>query len=237
MNKQPTCRTVFLLLFAIQGYALPQDLMAQGYVMFSGGGGGGAAHAASGGVEFGKLFPRENPRFLLGGDLSVATNGYPAERSEFFQTDVRNEQQIGAVAGLRVVRGVYLVGTGGLSERAERDYMIVNGKRILLAEVPGKTYGSGSGQLRFVYKRFVFGVGYHSRRGVVVGLGFTFSKAGRPRRIPRHDWKPHSAQARGGEIEGTGAREINSFPLRDSRPSGVPVSARRPEINTGGGGS
>ena len=158
----------------VLGTAFAQLLCAQGYVMFNGGA-GGAAHATSGGIEAGKFFPRENPRFLLGGDFSVAGNGHPGERLPNFETDIRNEQQIGAVVGVRLVRYLYLVGTGGVSSRSERDYVVANGKRTFVAEVIGRVYGSGSGQLRFVYKRFIVGVGYHSRRGLVFGVGFTFS--------------------------------------------------------------
>jgi hypothetical protein len=162
------------LVLAAAGILFPQSLGAQGYVMFNGGN-GGASHAASGGFEMGKFFPKENPRFLLGGDFSVAGNGYPGERAQFFQSDIRNEQQIGVVAGIRLVKGLYAVGTGGMSSRSERDYLVANGKRVLLAELPGTVHGSGSGQIRFVYRRLIFGAGYHSRRGLVVGVGFTFS--------------------------------------------------------------
>lgn len=105
----------------------------------------------------------------------MAGNGHPGERFPGFESDIRNEQQIGIVTGLRLVIHLYLVGTGGLSSRAERDYFVANGKRTLIAELPGTVYGSGSGQLRFVYKRLILGVGYHSRRGMVFGLGFPFS--------------------------------------------------------------
>lgn len=162
------------VVLAALGTALPKVLRAQGYVMINGGV-GGAAHAPSGGIEAGKFFPRNNPRFLLGGDFSVAVNGHPGERLPGFESDIRNEQQIGAVAGLRLVKHLYLVGTGGVSSRAEKYYFVGNGKRTFITELPGRIYGSGSGQFRLVYKRFIIGVGYHFRRGLVVGVGFTFS--------------------------------------------------------------
>jgi hypothetical protein len=173
-NLKRPLRMILLWLVATLGAGFPQPARAQGYVMFNGGN-GGASHAVSGGFEMGKFFPKKDPRFLLGGDFSVAGNGYPGERSQFFQSDIRNEQQIGVVAGIRLAKGFYAVGTGGASSRDERDYLVANGKRILLAQVPGKVHGSGSGQVRFVYKRLIFGAGYHSRRGLVVGVGFTFS--------------------------------------------------------------
>lgn len=174
MRKPIVSPRLMTLVLAAAGILFPPSLGAQGYVMFNGGN-GGASHAASGGFEMGKFFPKENPRFLLGGDFSVAGNGYPGVRDPFFQTDIRNEEQIGGAAGIRLAKGLYLVGTGGVSSRSERDYMVANGKRVLLAELPGTLYGSGSGQIRFVYKRLIFGAGYHSRRGLVVGMGFTFS--------------------------------------------------------------
>jgi hypothetical protein len=180
MLKERLCPTIFAALFSIQGLVFPQDLAGQGYVMFNAGD-GGASRAWSGGVESGKFFPRENPRFLLGADFSATGNGYTSEKTTFFQSNICNEQQLGVAAGLRLAKGVYVVGTGGFSARAERDYMIVNGRKILLAELPGTTYGSGSGGFRFVYKRFIAGVGYHSRRGVVFGFGFTFSNLARSR--------------------------------------------------------
>lgn len=105
----------------------------------------------------------------------MAVNGYPGERLPYFQTDIRNEQQIGAVAGFRLVKNLFLVGAGGFSERAEKDYFVANGKRIFITELKGKVYGSGSGQLRFVYKRLILGIGFHSRRGLVFGIGWIFS--------------------------------------------------------------
>jgi hypothetical protein len=174
MGNEFVSRILFSVVLAMLGAGFPNALCAQGYMMLNGGV-GGAAHGPSAGIEAGKFFPRNNPRFLLGGDFSVAVNGHPGERLPGFQTDIRNEQQIGAVAGFRLVRNLYLVGTGGLSSRAEKDYFVANGKRIFITELKGKVYGSGSGQLRFVYKRFILGVGYHSRRGLVVGVGFTLS--------------------------------------------------------------
>jgi hypothetical protein len=174
VENESVCRILFSVVLAMLAAAFPQALCAQGYVMFSGGT-GGSAHAISAGIEAGKFFPRNNPRFLLGGEFSVAVNGHPGERLPYFQTDIRNEQQIGAVAGLRLVQHLYLVGTGGVSSRAEKDYIVANGKRTLIAEIQGTVYGSGSGQFRFVYKRFIVGLGYHSRRGLVFGFGFTFA--------------------------------------------------------------
>jgi hypothetical protein len=181
MGNEIVNRLMFSAILAMLGIAFPKALCAQGYVMLSGGT-GGAARAASAGIEVGKFFPRNNPRFLMGGDFSVAVNGHPGERLPDFQTDIRNEQQIGAVAGFCLVNNLFLVGTGGFSEQAERDYFVANGKRIFITELKGKVYGSGSGQLRFIYKRFILGAGYHSRRGVVVGLGFTFSNLSSSRR-------------------------------------------------------
>jgi hypothetical protein len=180
MQKQPNGQMLMTVLLATLGLACPPELPAQGYVMFNAGH-GGASHASSGGVESGKFFPRENPRFLLGGDFSATGNGYTNEKTTFFQSNICNEQELAVAAGLRLVKGVYVVGTGGMSARAERDYMILNGKKILLAELPGTLYGSGSGGFRFAYKRLIAGVGYHSRRGVVFGFGFTFSRLGRAR--------------------------------------------------------
>ena len=173
MLKEFASRVLFFAMLVGLGVTCPDTLLAQGYVMFSGGT-GGATHATSAGIEGGKFFPRNNPRFLLGGDFSVAVNGHPGERLPYFQTDIRNEQQIGAVAGLRLVQHLYLVGTGGVSSQAEKDYIVANGKRTLIAEIQGTVYGSGSGQFRFVYKRFIVGVGYHSRRGLVFGIGYIF---------------------------------------------------------------
>ncbi len=154
----------------------PMDAHGQGYVFFNGGG-GGPAHAGSGGVESGAFLPKSNPRFLVGGAFSVTNNGYPEQQiTPFLQTHVRDEQELSLVAGIRLARGVYAVGTGGMSDRARRDYFTVSGNKDLLGEYGGTIRGVGSGQLRFVYKRAMFGVGYHSRRGIIVGFGFTFSR-------------------------------------------------------------
>ena len=180
MRNQLAVQMRTAILLAALGLACAEELRAQGYVMFNAGN-GGPSQAASGGAEFGKFFPRQNPRFLLGGDFSATGNGYTSEKTAYFQSNICNEQQVAVAGGLRLVRGVYAVGTGGVSARSERDYMIVNGRKILLAELPGTIYGSGSGGLRVVYKRFIAGVSYHSRRGVVLSFGFTFSPLARPR--------------------------------------------------------
>jgi hypothetical protein len=180
MQKQLNGQVLMAVLLATLTLVCPAVMRAQGYVMFNAGHGGGS-HALSGGVESGKFFPRENPRFLLGGAFSATGNGYTSEKTTYFQSDICNEQELDVAAGLRLVKGVYLVGTGGMSARAERDYIVANGEKILLAELPGTLYGSGSGGFRLVYRRFMVGVGYHSRRGVVFGFGFTFSGLRRAR--------------------------------------------------------
>lgn len=155
---------------------MPSNGYGQGYVFFNGGG-GGPAHAGSGGFEFGKIFPKENPRFLLGGAFSVTNNGYPLPQfTPFLKTDVRDEQELALVGGIRLARGIYAVGTGGMSDRSRKDYLVLGGNKDLLGEYGGTLRGVGSGQLRFVYRRFMLGVGYHSRRGLVAGVGFTFSR-------------------------------------------------------------
>jgi hypothetical protein len=175
MQREHFSRIAFAALLSFLGAAMPHDLRAQGYVFFNGGG-GGPAHAGSGGFEAGKFFPRDNPRFLLGGAFSVMNNGYPEQTySPFFQTHVRDEQELSLAGGIRLARGVYAVGTGGLSSRDHRDYLNTNTGQHLIEEYSGTIRGCGSGQLRFVFKRFMLGVGYHSRRGVVAGIGFTFS--------------------------------------------------------------
>lgn len=155
--------------------AFPQNLRGQGYVFFDGGG-GGPAQAGSGGIESGRFFPRENPRYLLGGAFSVIGNGYTEQpTTPFFKTNVRNEEELSVAGGIRLARGVYVVGTGGIADRSRRDYLVAGSNSDLLGEYDGTVRGCGSGQLRFVYKRVMFGVGYHSRRGMVAGVGFTFS--------------------------------------------------------------
>lgn len=164
-----------LTLIAALGLAVPADLAGQGYLFLTGGG-GGVARATSAGIEAGKIFPKEKPRYLGGGGFSLAFNGRPGETlGRNFQSEIRNEQEINAVAGIRLLKGLCAVATGGVSNRAERDFAFINGRRELIAELRGTVHGAGSGQLRLVYKRFVVGAGYHSRRGFVAGLGFTFS--------------------------------------------------------------
>jgi hypothetical protein len=175
MQRKRFSQIAFVALLSFIGAARPQDLAAQGYVFFNGAG-GGAAHAGGGGFEAGKIFPRDNPRFLLGGAFSVINNGYPEQQvTPFIQTHVRDEQEIALAGGIRLARGVYAVGTGGITARDHRDYLTTNTGRQFIEDYSGTVRGCGSGQLRFVYRKFMFGVGYHSRRGVVVGVGFTFS--------------------------------------------------------------
>ncbi len=157
-------------------FLIPANTFAQAYLFFDGGG-GGPAHAGSGGIDSGVFFPRENPRFLAGGAFSVTNNGYPEQPySPFLHTHVRDEQELSLVGGIRLVRGVYAIGTGGLTDRARRDYLTTNTGQHFLEEYDGTVRGCGSGQLRFVFRKFIFGVGYHSRRGIMVGAGFTFSR-------------------------------------------------------------
>lgn len=168
-------RHKFILSFVtLTGFLFSSNVYAQGY-LFVTGGGGGAAKAGSVDFEGGKILSSGNGRYLLGGSLSVAFNGRPGERfGEFFESDIRHEQEINGTAGIRQVRNLYLVSTAGLNDQFEKDFLVAQGRRLLIAELPREVYFSSSGQLRYVLKRFMIGGGYHSRRGIIAGLGFTF---------------------------------------------------------------
>lgn len=162
-------------LLLVLGICSPARLPAQGYMFFTGGGGGGSAGAGSFGVEGGKILARGDGKFFLGGSLGVAFNGRSGGRTgAFLETRIRNEQELYGAAGIRLQRRLYLVGTAGLADQSARDIIRVPGAPKVVEEYPLNTFVTGSGQLRFVFKRVVLGAGYHSRRGLIAGLGFTF---------------------------------------------------------------
>lgn len=179
MHSPIVNRKMLSIVLASAGFIFPQALMAQGYLMINGGN-GGALHSGSFGVEAGAFFPEKDPRFLLGGDFSSIDRGYFEYVPGPNGTRIPHEIESGAVGGIRMLRGVYLVGTGGVSWHSEQEFVAPDGESYWFGEgtligEKRKVYGSGSGQVRFVYRRLIFGAGYHSRRGVVVGVGFTFS--------------------------------------------------------------
>lgn len=179
MHSPIVNRKMLSIVLASAGIIFPQALMAQGYFMLIGGN-HGALNSGSFGIEAGTFFPRKDPRFFLGGDFSTIGKGYLDYLRGPNGTRIPDENEFGAVAGIRMLRGVYLVGTAGVSWHSEQEFLPPNGGSLWFGEgtligEKRKVYGSGSGQLRFVFKRMILGAGYHSRRGVVVGVGFTFS--------------------------------------------------------------
>ncbi len=161
-------------MMAVMNLWLSKDVYAQGYLFISGGG-AGSAKAGSVGVEAGKMFPRRDPQYLLGGSFSVALNGSAgASVPPVFESKIRHEQEINGVAGFRFARGLFFVGTAGVSSQTEKDVFHFPGQPQEVDQIPLHTFFSGSGQFRYIHKKLMVGVGYHSRRGIIGGFGFTF---------------------------------------------------------------
>lgn len=122
------------------------------------------------------MFPKDDPKYLLGGSLSVAFNGRREERiGPFIESKIRNEQEVYGAGGFRLVKDLFLVGTAGIASQSEKkDVIRAPGEPKGVIEVPLHNFLSASGQVRYVRKRIMVGLGYHSRRGVFAGLGFVF---------------------------------------------------------------
>ncbi len=174
LRVRQTMKNGGLLFSLLASVMLSRPAHAQRY-FFLNGGGGGAAQAGSVGGEAGKMFPSPDPKYLLGGSFSVAFNGRNGGNlGPAFQIHIRDEQQINAVAGVRLVKHLFLVGLLGVAAQSERDVITPVGQPQVIEEAPLHTYLSGAAQFRYVRKRAMVGVGYDSRRGVVGGLGLTF---------------------------------------------------------------
>lgn len=147
-----------------------------GVYFFGNGGGGGKADGGSIGGEIGGIWPKDAPKYLLGLGLSQ-TNSEKSEPATFILDKVRsNEYEFYGAAGLGLTKGFFITGTGGVTETCEGT-VLKGDDPSSCADYDGndvKYKFTGSGQLRFVHKQLMLGIGYHSRRGIIGGIGISF---------------------------------------------------------------
>lgn len=188
-NKMNQCILFIYLLF----FTLP-DAYAEGHASLTRGewGKGGAV---SGSIEGGYILPNDTRNYIVGGGISIIEN----RGEKYKETDDlvwSHEMEFYILGGIRLLTkneakkirlqeipgaskesGTYLITSIGLSNQSvdvPSGWVSVDryGEHTLLASIDDRFYFNFSGQLRFVYKYFVFGAGYHNRRGVIIALGF-----------------------------------------------------------------
>jgi len=160
----------FKLIFGLMliiGFLPVSNVYGDGYILLTGGA-GGKADAGSVGLEGGWI----GQNFLLGIGLSAVstdTEDLPAPAGYYKYED--ELEGYGAV-GIKIITNWFLVATAGYSEQEKKYVLQYPGGEVEFDEGK-KGYFTYSGQLQYVYKRFIIG-GYHNRRGVVGRVGFTF---------------------------------------------------------------
>lgn len=148
---------------------------ADGYA-FLGLGSGGEVEATSVGVDFGAVWPKESPRFLLGLSLSGSFTSESKKKTALLDEVRAPEFELAAVAGLAVVRGLFLVGSAGYSQSCTGTVFSGDSASECTNydDNDVQNHLTWSGQVRYLFDHLILGGGFHNRRGPFVGLGLRF---------------------------------------------------------------
>lgn len=170
---------VFCLIVAI-GLLYVSNGYGGGYIFLTGGV-GGEADAGSIGGEGGWV----GRNFLLGLGLSVTFTGGDWERTSCLYAwmgspptcnykKYDDEYEGYGVVGIRIIKDLFLIGTGGHSQETVSSKTCIPGTCVEWEPDVEKGHFTYSGQLQYTYKRLIIRGGYHNRRGVIGGIGFRF---------------------------------------------------------------
>ena len=169
-------RTILILcLVLITGLLLTGRSYGGPYFLLTGGG-GGRADAGSFGGEIGYM----GEKALMGVGFSAVFSATDWEGIYYdppwwgIYERYDSELETYLAGGVRVLRGGFLVGTVGYSFQDIR-------RRLCVGSVPwtetrfraDREYLTLSGRLQYMHERLVISGGYHSRRGIVGGIGFS----------------------------------------------------------------
>lgn len=87
-----------------------------------------------------------------------------------------DEWELYGATGISFIKNFFIVGTAGFSEICEGS--VLKGEETSECSSwegnDKETKFTGSGQLRYLYERLIIGVGYHNRRGIILGIGVRF---------------------------------------------------------------
>lgn len=139
-------------------------------------GSGGEVDAPSFGGEVGRIWPEDEPKYLLGLGVSRADSGKILERGWIFDKVRDNEWELYGAAGISFTKSLFVVGTAGYSVLCEGGVLKEEETSACSSWEGNDTEirSSVSGQLRYVYKSLIIGGGYHNRRGIIIIGGIRF---------------------------------------------------------------
>lgn len=161
-----------ILLVIIFSFIVSKNANAGVYI-FGTVGSGGEVDAASYGGEIGAIWPKDEPKYLLGVGASNAESGEREPYSVVLDKVRDDELEIYGAAGIGLVKSFFIVGTAGASFVTE--CLAFKGMDCSgMDDADEEVKFAVSGQLRFVYKNLMIGAGYHNRRGIIGGIGFAF---------------------------------------------------------------
>ena len=167
---------------------LPLNASASGYVLGTYGS-GGEIDESSFGVEMGAIFLSyihpTGGAFSLGLGISVANSDenppsltyplLPGTRAVWSKDyNDGNEQEIYISLGAEIVPSLFLVVGGGFSRQDKVNIIGTSSGQMCEASDTTEHHGTFSLQFRYAIEGITFGLGYHTRRGVIAGLGVAF---------------------------------------------------------------
>lgn len=161
-----TILSVFLVL------TVPAVCNAAGYV-FATFGNGGEVDSPSYGLELGGIFLSPyhptGGAFSLGVGVSVADSDENPPAVPDKKYNDGSEQEVFASAGVEIVPALFGVAGVGYSSQD-----VVKPSDTASRESDTDKHVTASLGVRYVVKNLAFGVGFHSRRGIMAGVGVAF---------------------------------------------------------------
>jgi len=181
-------RLCLLAIACIIATLISHPALAGGYVMIDGGY-GGEHDSGSFGVEVGAIKKAsENHRWLIGGEFSmifidenppdyldyaIPHGDYRTLDKDYYDGE---EFELCGKVGFEVIKKLFIIGGigGSWNKKVTINQSNVTGWYYIDKEETDANV-TGMGELRYISDNgFAIGAGYHSRRGVVVGVGFAF---------------------------------------------------------------
>jgi len=168
-----------LIGFVMISLLLPGSVIAKVYFLGVGAT-GGRISKTSYGLEVGFIPQKTNTLIWLGGGFIIGSyelieHGRDVLGLGFYFDKERSENEGFVSLGLGILKSFFLVITPAYSVVTESSTLYSGNESS-----PGwgkkdvETNFGISGQLRFVEDNFIVGVGYHSRRGLIGVIGFSF---------------------------------------------------------------
>ena len=161
---------ILLIILGILPFFVNHSIKAQNAVcIFANGGYFGVVDALSAGIEVDFLFQSSEPepKFLFGFGFSAAFNRELDYNGS--GNDLSEEFEIYGSVGVKIVKSFILTFTGGGSLQQDISYSPLFQSKSYENVNQHFAY---SAQIRYVHKHLMYGVGYHNRRGLLIGIGY-----------------------------------------------------------------